>query len=68
LLGWWSHIVIDVFSHSANFYPAPVLYPITQRGFDGVAWNTPTFLIINYAAIALAMATLVFTGRRRPRE
>jgi hypothetical protein len=66
LLGWWSHIVIDVFSHSANFYPAPVLYPITQRGFDGVAWNTPTFLIINYAAIALAMATLVFTGRRRP--
>jgi len=64
LLGWWSHIVIDVFSHSADFYPSPVLYPITQRGFDGVAWNTPEFLITNYAAIALAVAALVFTAHR----
>jgi hypothetical protein len=64
LLGWWSHIVIDVFTHSADFYPVPVLYPITQRGFDGVAWNTPAFLITNYAAIALAVAALVFTTRR----
>jgi hypothetical protein len=39
LLGWWSNIVIDVFTHSAKFYPAPVLYPFTQRGFDGIAWN-----------------------------
>ena len=25
LAGWWSHIVIDVFTHSADFYPVPVL-------------------------------------------
>ena len=37
LLGWWSHIVIDVFTQSADFYPSSVLYPITQRGFDGLA-------------------------------
>ncbi|MBK7745264.1 MAG: metal-dependent hydrolase [Betaproteobacteria bacterium] len=37
LLGWWSHIVIDVFTHSAAYYPVPVLYPITERGFDGLA-------------------------------
>jgi hypothetical protein len=64
LLGWWAHIVIDVFTHSADFYPVPVLYPFTQRGFDGIAWNTPAFLITNYAAIALAVAALVFTARR----
>jgi hypothetical protein len=52
LLGWWSHIVIDVFTHSADFYPSPVLYPITQRGFDGIAWNTPWFVVVNYAALA----------------
>jgi hypothetical protein len=51
LLGWWSHIVIDVFTHSADFYPSPVLYPITQRGFDGIAWNTPWFVVVNYAAL-----------------
>ena len=27
LLGWWSHIVIDVFTHSADYYEVPVLYP-----------------------------------------
>lgn len=53
LLGWWSHIVIDIFTHSAEFYPAPVLYPITYRGFDGVAWNTPWFMLINYSALMI---------------
>lgn len=53
LLGWWSHILIDIFSHSSDFYPAPILYPITQRGFDGIAWNTPWFMVLNYTALAL---------------
>jgi hypothetical protein len=66
LLGWWSHIVIDVFTHSAEFYPAPVLYPFTLRGFDGVAWNTPWFLALTYAAIAITLAGLWIT--RSPRQ
>lgn len=53
LIGWWSHVVIDVFTRSADFYPSPVLYPFTQDGFDGLAWNTPWFLWLNYGAIAL---------------
>ena len=65
LLGWWLHIVIDVFSHSAEFYPSPVLYPITLRGFDGVAWNTPWFIVVNYAALACAGTWLVWSRRRR---
>lgn len=44
----WSHIVIDVSKHSADYYPSQVLYPITQRGFDALAWNTPWFLVPNY--------------------
>ena len=65
LLGWWSHIVIDVFTHSAEFYPVPVLYPFTQRGFDGLAWNTPGFQIANYTALALATVALWLTRPRR---
>lgn len=64
LFGWWSHIVIDVFTHSAAFYPSPVLYPITRQGFDGIAWNTPAFMLANYAAIAAAIAALILTRRR----
>ncbi|MDP3082342.1 MAG: metal-dependent hydrolase [Rubrivivax sp.] len=54
LLGWWSHIVIDVFTHSADYYASPVLYPITERGFDGIAWNTPWFFVANYLALGAA--------------
>ena len=53
LCGWWLHIVIDVFTHSAEFYAAPVLYPITREGFDGIAWNTPWFMLLNYTALLL---------------
>lgn len=58
LAGWWTHIVIDVFTHSAEFYPVPVLYPLTMRGFDGLAWNTPWFMVLNYSAITVCMFAL----------
>lgn len=53
LTGWWLHIVIDVFTHSSEFYPVPVFYPITYQGFDGIAWNTPWFMVVNYSALVL---------------
>lgn len=61
LLGWWSHIAIDVPTHSADFYPAPILYPFTQWGFDGLAWNTPWFLVLNYAVLAVLGIWLMAT-------
>ena len=64
LAGWWSHIVIDVFTHSADFYPSPALYPFTERGFDGVAWNSPWALVANYVALLAAAAWLAATRRR----
>ena len=64
LLGWWSHIVIDVFTHSADYYAVPVLYPFTARGFDGIAWITPWFMALNYAALAVVGGCLVLTKRR----
>ena len=63
LLGWWSHIVVDVFTHPADYYPAPVLYPITQRGFDGLSWNTPWFLVLNYVALDMACLWLLRTRK-----
>ena len=68
LLGWWSHIVIDVFTHSADFYASPVLYPFTQRGFDGIAWNTPGFMALNYTAIAAVAVWLLISRKRSHRR
>ena len=68
LLGWWSHIVIDVFTHSADYYASPVLYPFTERGFDGIAWITPWFMALNYLALATAGIALLVSARRRSRS
>ncbi len=67
LLGWWSHIVIDVFTHSNDYYAVPVLYPLTMRGFDGVAWNTPWFMALNYLALAAVWLWLWRSGTLRTR-
>lgn len=64
LLGWWSHIVIDVFTHSASFYPVPVLYPLTMRGFDGLAWNTPWFMWANYSLLLVCGVALAWRAWR----
>jgi hypothetical protein len=66
LLGWWSHIIIDVFTHSADFYPSPVLYPLTYRGFDGIAWNRPGFQTLNYGALIALTLWLLWRRRRAP--
>lgn len=67
LLGWWSHILIDVFTHSSDYFPSPVLFPLTMRGFDGIAWNTPWFMGLNYLALTAIGAWLLLSGvvRRR---
>jgi hypothetical protein len=61
LCGWWSHVLIDVFTHSADFYPSPVFYPLTYWGFDGLAWNTPWFMFVNY--LAMAVVSLIVLTR-----
>lgn len=66
LAAWWSHILIDVFTHSADFYPSPVLYPITYQGFDGLAWNTPVFMTVNYLALAMFFIWLVNRKKSHP--
>jgi hypothetical protein len=68
LAGWWSHIVIDVFTHSSAYYPSPVLYPITERGFDGIAWPTPWFMLLNYVALIAAGIWLFRVTHRQPRR
>jgi len=62
LLGWWSHVFIDVPTHSAAYYAVPLFYPFSDRAFDGIAWTKPWFMVLNYAALA---ATYVWLHRSR---
>lgn len=66
LSGWWTHIVLDVATHSDDYYAVPFLYPFSTWGIDGIEWTNPWVLVLNYAALASAYAAIVAT-RRSPR-
>ena len=52
--GWFIHILLDIPTHSYQFYPTPFLWPLSGWKFDGFSWGTPWFLILNYLAIIIA--------------
>jgi hypothetical protein len=61
LAGWWSHIVIDVFAFRRLLRRA-VLYRSRTR-LRQARRNTPWFLALNYAVLAVIL-WLVLTRRR----
>ena len=60
LLGWTLHILIDIPSHSATFYPTPFLWPISDYRFlSGVSWSNPTYMVINYSLLAVVWTVII---------
>src|SRR5512135_3378127 len=43
MLGWLLHILIDIPTHSLDFYATRFLWPISEYRIDGIAWWTPWF-------------------------
>jgi hypothetical protein len=61
---WLLHILMDIPSHSYDFYPTPFLWPVSDFKVNGVHWGTPWFMIINYSLIILAYIILHFAKKR----
>lgn len=68
MLGWPFHVLIDVFTHSYGAYPTPVLWPFSSWRFDGLSWETPWFLVLNYIAIVSVYLTLFLLKRRHVKK
>ena len=60
LFGWTIHILIDIPTHSKDFYPTPYLYPFNSYPIDGISWAHPTFMIVNYGALVLVYGFLMY--------
>lgn len=62
---WLFHILIDIPTHSYQFYPTPFLWPLSGVMVDGISWGTPWFMIANYSILAGVYAVLCIQKRRR---
>ncbi len=48
IAGWLFHILVDIPTHSASLYPTPFLFPLSDWRHDGIAWENPYLLAVNY--------------------
>jgi hypothetical protein len=64
IAAWLSHVVIDIFTHSNEFYPVAFLYPLSSASVNGIAWNEPWFIALNYAVLVMVWGGIIFRRTR----
>jgi hypothetical protein len=65
MYAWFLHILIDLPTHTAGFFPTPVLWPVSSWTFThGISWGTWSFQLINYSLLALAFGALVMRRQK----
>lgn len=47
MLGWPLHILVDIPTHSSQFFPTPFLWPFSEYTVDGYPWSSPEIFIPN---------------------
>lgn len=57
-IGWAVHIVIDIFTHSAQSFPTKIFWPLSDWHYSGFTWSTKKFLLVEY--VLLAILYLIF--------
>ena len=55
ILGAWGlHILVDIPSHDASFFPTPFLWPISNFHINGINWGNPMIFFPNVVLLAVA--------------
>jgi hypothetical protein len=63
-LAWPLHIVIDMFTHTFEYYPTPYLYPLSSPFIFAVDYRGMAFNVINYLLIFLVFGVLIYLMRK----
>ena len=66
--GWLLHILIDIPSHTREFFPTPFLWPISSFKISGISWGNKYFMITNYTALILVYAFYVIPNLKRSKK
>ena len=53
MLAWPFHILLDFPFHSKEYFPTPILWPISDYRFDGIPWSNTYVWFGNIACIII---------------
>lgn len=62
--GWLLHILSDIPTHTYDFYPTPVFWPLLEWKFNGFRWGQSWFIVTNYA-ILFSLFIILYVIRRK---
>ena len=63
-LPWLIHIINDIPTHTAAFFPTPFLAPFSDIHFDGLRWSTPWVWFTNLAIIIVIWSSIFYKKKR----
>jgi len=63
--GWIIHIIMDIPSHTLDFYPTPFLWPFSDFMINGTRWGTKEFMIGNYGALIIVYGIIYFLKAKK---
>lgn len=64
LAAWGLHIIIDIPSHSLQFFATPFLWPISDFKVNGISWSAPEIFIPNIIFLVI-LYTLFFIKKKK---
>ena len=60
MLAWPFHILLDFFTHSIQYFPTPILWPLSDYRFNGIPWSNSYIMFGNIICIFM-----IFIYRKR---
>jgi len=60
LLAWPLHILMDIPTHTSDFFPTHFLYPLSNVHVNGMNWGSPWFMLLNYSVLLIIYGFLIF--------
>ena len=65
MLAWALHILIDIPTHSATFFPTPFLWPVSDFMVNGISWGQPIIFYPDVVLLVIGYFIWWLTQRRR---
>jgi hypothetical protein len=60
MLAWLFHICLDIFTHSVDFFPTPIFWPISSYHFDGWPWSNWWIFLPNVFLLIVFYTWFIF--------
>lgn len=65
MLAWPLHILVDIPTHGAAFFPTPYLWPLANLPVDGIPWSHWYIFYPNLILLAAAYGAWWYVRKRR---